>query len=55
MTTLTTADAMLNIAKGMSTALEVGMPQGCDTKEALVKRNTVEGANTRHFFNKLHW
>ena len=20
-----------------------------------VNRNTVKGANTRHFFNKLHW
>ena len=37
MSTLTTADALLNVAKGMTNALEGGMPQGYDTKEALEK------------------
>ena len=27
----------------------------CEEKLASVNRNTVNGANTRHFLNKLHW
>jgi len=34
---LTIVDALVNAVKGTSTTLEGGMPQGCETKEPLVK------------------
>jgi hypothetical protein len=46
MPTLTTADALLNVAKGVSTA---GIPQGCDTKEALVKLMEIFKTNATKY------
>ena len=48
--------AAMNAAATNAVAANAAMTNVAATNDVgAFNRNTVKGANTRHFFNKLHW